>query len=137
MFSVIHAVPAQSFGGEVPEGHGAVTSPAHQEGGVRRQCADSERAALRVLQRRQQLAGVRPPQPDGAVRGAAEQEAAAGAEAAAVDPVAVARQRRVRKLGEVRRVVNAKRFISRAGHQEGLRQGAAADLVRVMSKSAN
>ncbi|MEQ2289726.1 hypothetical protein AMECASPLE_036141 [Ameca splendens] len=46
------------------------------------------------------------------VRGAAEQVTAAGAEAAAVNPVAVARQRGEGKLREVRRVINPKSFIN-------------------------
>ncbi|MEQ2179486.1 hypothetical protein GOODEAATRI_025439 [Goodea atripinnis] len=50
--------------------------------------------------------------PGGDVRGAAEQVTAAGAEAAAVNPVDVARQRGEGKLREVRRVINPKSFIS-------------------------
>lgn len=90
-----------------------------------------------MLQRRQLLTCVRAPHQGGAVRGAAEQEAAAGAEAAAADAVAVTRQRRARNLGEVLRAVNTKAFITGAGGQERRREGAAADFVRVMPESAN
>lgn len=75
------------------------------------------------------------PHDGGAVRGAAEQVAAAGAEAAAVDAVTVARQRGKGELREVGRVVNAEGFVPGAGRQERRREGAAADLVCVVPES--
>lgn len=132
-----HTVPAQCLGGKVPEGHGAIAGPCQQERGVWSQCADSERTAGRVLQRRRHLTCLRAPRDDRAVRGAAEQEAAAGAEAAAVDPVTVTGERRKRQLREVSGVVDAEGFVTRAGRQERRREGAPADLVRVMPESVN
>lgn len=66
-----------------------------------------------------------------------EQEAAAGAEAAAVDPVAVTPERRKGKLREVGRGINTERFITGGGRQEGWREGTAGDLICMMSESAN
>lgn len=88
-----------------------------------------------MLQGSQKLTCVRAPHQDVPVRGAAEQVAAAGAEAAAVNPVAVTRERREGELREVGRVVNTEGFITGAGDQQRRREGAAADLVGVMSKS--
>ena len=127
-----HTVPAQCLAGEVPEGHGAIAGPGQQEGGVRRQCAHSERTAARVLQHRGHLTCPRDPHDHRAVRGAAEQVAAARAEAAAVDPVPVTRQRGEGELREVRGVVNTEGLVPGGGGQQGRREGAAAHLVRVL-----
>lgn len=90
-----------------------------------------------MLQRRGHLTCLRPPGDDGSVRGAAEQVAATGAEAAAVNPVAVTRQRGERKLREVGRAVDTKGLITGGGGQEGGREGAAAHLVCVVPESDN
>lgn len=126
------AVPAQCLAGEVPEGHGAIAGPGQQEGGVRRQCAHSERTAARVLEHRGDLTCPRAPHDHRAVRGAAEQVAAARAEAAAVNPVPVTRQRGAGELREVRGVINTEGLIPGGGGQQGWREGAAAHLVRVL-----
>lgn len=112
-FIMFHsAVPAQCLGVKVPHGHGAIAGSGQQERGVGRQCADSHRTAVRVLQRCGRLTCRRAPDDGGAVCGAGEQVAAAGAEAAAVNRVAVTRQRRVRQLGEVSGVINANCLIA-------------------------
>lgn len=134
--SVGYSVPAQGLGVKVPEGHGAVAGPGQQQGAVRRQRARAQRAARGVTQHRRGLARVRPPHDGGAVRGAAEQVAAAGAEAAAVNPVAVARERRAGELREVRGVVHAQGFVAGAGREQRAGEGAAADLVRVAAEGA-
>lgn len=136
---MIHSptVPAQCLGGEVPEGHGAIAGPCDQEGGVWRQCAHSERTAARMLQHRGHLSGPGAPHHGGSIRGAAEQVAATRAKAAAVNPVVVARERGERKLREVGCAVNTNGLITGRGGQERRREGAAAHLVCVMSKSDN
>lgn len=131
------AAAAQCLGGEVPEGHGTITGPCQQEGGVGCQRAHSERTAARVLQRRGRLTCLRAPHDGGPICGAAEQVPATRAEAAAVNPVAVARQRREGKLREVSGVINSQSLVTGGGRQERWREGTAADLVRVVSKSAN
>ncbi len=88
-------------------------------------------------QHRDRVTRLRAPRDGGPVRGAAEQVAPARAEAAAVDPVAVTRERGERELGEVLRGVNAKGFVAGAGRQEGGGEGAAADLVRVVPERAD
>ena len=90
-----------------------------------------------MQQHRLRVPRVRAPHHHGTVRGAAGEEAAAGAEAAAVNAVAVARQGREGELREVGRVVDAQRFIDGAGRQEGGREGAAAELVRVVPEGAD
>lgn len=86
-----------------------------------------------MLQRGQQLARVRAPQQREAVRGAAEQVPAAGAEAAAVNPVAVRRQRGERQLREAGGgAVDAEALVSGARRQQGRGERAAPDLVRVV-----
>lgn len=82
--------------------------------------------------RRRHLAGLRAPHHDGAVRGAADQVAATRAEAAAMDPVAVTRQRRVGELREVAGAVDADGLVAGGGGQQGGGEGAAAHLVGVM-----
>lgn len=90
-----------------------------------------------MLQRRGHHTCLRSPDDGGSVRGAAEQVAAAGAEAAAVNPVAVTREWGERKLREVRRAVDAEGLITGGGGQEGGREGAAAHLVCVVPESDN
>lgn len=68
-----------------------------------------------MQQRRCHLAGPWAPHHDGAVRGAADQVAATRAEAAAVNPVAVTRQRRVGKLREVDSAVDAEGLVAGGG----------------------
>lgn len=70
-----------------------------------------------MQQRRCHLAGPRAPNHDGAVRGAADQVAATRAEAAAMDPVAVTRQRRVGKLREVASAVDPDGLVAGGGGQ--------------------
>lgn len=89
-----------------------------------------------MLERSLHLTCFDAPHDDRAVCGAAEQEAAAGAEAAAVDPVAVTPERRKGKLREVGRGINTERFITGGGRQEGWREGTAGDLICMMSESA-
>lgn len=90
-----------------------------------------------MLQRCCRLTCVRAPHHGGSIRGAAEQKAATGAEATAVNAVAMARQRRIRKFREVSCAINTESFIPGAGRQEGWGEGTAADLVCVVSKGAN
>lgn len=90
-----------------------------------------------MLQHRGHISGFRAPQPGGSVRGAAEQVSAAGAEAAAVDPVTVTRERGERQLREVGRAVHADGLVTRGGGQEGRRESAAAHLLRMMSERDN
>lgn len=70
-----------------------------------------------MLQHGRDLAGLGAPHHDAAVRGAADQVAAAGAEAAAVDPVAVASQGRVGELREVDRAVDTNGLVAGGGCQ--------------------
>lgn len=90
-----------------------------------------------MLQHRGDITCLGAPRDGGPVCGAAEQVPPAGAEAAAVNPVAVTRERREGKLGEVCCGVNPKSFVNGAGRQEGGGEGAAADLVGVVPESAN
>lgn len=87
-----------------------------------------------MLQRRGHLSGPGAPHHDGSVSGAAQQEAAAPAEAAAVNTVAMTRERGERKLREVGFAIKTNRLIAGGGGQEGWREGTAAHLVCVMSK---
>lgn len=91
-------VPPQRVAGKLPQGHGTVTRPCEQEGRVDGQCAYSKWTPARMLQHGRDLTGIGAANHDGAVRGAADQLAAAGAEAAAVDPIAVTAQGRVGEL---------------------------------------
>lgn len=110
--------PAQLSGGEVPERHRPIGRTGHQVDRVRRQGADPDGAATRVLQDRLDVARHRGPDHRGGVRGAGGQELPAGAEAAAVDAVTVTRQRREGQLGEVPGSVDPDRFVPGAGGQE-------------------
>lgn len=67
------------------------------------------------MQHRRGVAGLGAPHHDGAVRGAAHQVAAARAEAAAVDPVAVAAQGRVGPLREVGGAVHTNGLVAGGG----------------------
>lgn len=86
-----------------------------------------------MLQHRGLLTCLRAPHDSRSVCGAAEQVAATGAEAAAVNSVAMTRQRREGKLRKVCGVINAQGFIDGAGGQQRRREGAAAHLVCVVS----
>lgn len=111
-------VPTQRVSGELPQGHGTVTRPCEQEGRVARQCACSEWTTARMLQHGRDLAGIGATHYDGAIRGAADQVAAAGAEAATVDPVAVTTQGRVGELREVIRPVDTDGLVAGGGCQQ-------------------
>lgn len=79
--------------------------------GVRRQRTDPDGAATGMLHDGLDVARGRGPNHRGGVRGAGDEELPAGAEAAAVDAVAVSRQRRERQLGEVPGVVDTEGFV--------------------------
>lgn len=79
---------------------------------------------------------VHSPRDDGAVRGTAKQEAAARAEAAAVDAVSVTRERGEGKLREVSCAVDTKCFIDGAGGEQGRREGNAAQFIGVVLESS-
>lgn len=128
--------PAQTFGGKVPQGHGAVRRPGNQVSGVEGQRADPDRAATGMLQHGLDVARHHGPDQRGGVGGTRGQELAAGAEAAAVDAVAVTRQRRERRLGEVPRVVHPEGFVARARGQQFAREGAAVDVIPMVLQPA-
>lgn len=88
-----------------------------------------------MLQLRGRLTCLSPPRDGGSIRGAADQVGAARAEAAAVNPVAVTRERREGELREVSRAVHTEGLITGGGGEEGWGEGAAADLICVLSKS--
>lgn len=87
-----------------------------------------------MLQHRHGLTGLGVPHDNGAVRGAADQVAAARAEAAAVDPVGVTAQGRVGELREVDRAVDTDGLVAGGGGQQARGEGAAGHLVRVIPK---
>lgn len=87
-----------------------------------------------MLQHRHGLTGLGVPHDNGAVRGAADQVAAARAEAAAVDPVAVTAQGRVGELREVDRAIHTDGLVAGGGGQQVRGEGAAGHLVRMMPK---
>lgn len=87
-----------------------------------------------MLQHCHGLTGLGVPHDNGAVRGAADQVAAARAEAAAVDPVGVTAQGRVGELREVDRAVDTDGLVAGGGGQQARGEGAAGHLVRVIPK---
>lgn len=111
-------LPAQLFGGEIPESQRPIRRTGNQVEGVRRQSTDPDGAATGMLQDGLDVARDRGPNHRGGVRGAGDEELPTGAEAAAVDAVAVSRQRRVRQLGEVPGVVDSEGFVPGARGQQ-------------------
>lgn len=105
--------------------------------GVGRHCADPDGAPARVLQNGLHVAALHGPDQRGGVGGAGGQETAAGAEAAAVDAVAVALQRREGQLGEVAGVVNPDGFVGGARGEQAAGEGAPVDVVQVVVQRAN
>lgn len=104
---------------------------------VGRHCADPHRASARVLQNSLDVAAVHGPHQRGGVGGAGGQEAAAGAEAAAVDAVAMALQRGEGQLGEVAGVVKPDGFVTGTRGQQAAGEGAPVDVIQVVLQSAN
>lgn len=87
-----------------------------------------------MLQHGRDVTGLGAPHHDGAVRGAADQVAAAGAEAAAVDPVVMTAQGGVGELREVDRAVDTDGLVAGGGCQQTRGEGAARHFVRVLPK---
>lgn len=90
-----------------------------------------------MLQNSLDVAAVHGPHQRGGVGGAGGQEAAAGAEAAAVDAVAMALQRGEGQLREVAGVVKPDGFVTGARGQQAAGEGAPVDVIQVVLQSAN
>lgn len=129
--------PAQSSGWEVPQSHGAVWSTRNQTGRVRWEGAHPHRTPARMLENRLDLTAGHRPHHRGGIGGAGGQVLTAGAKAAAVNPVAMTRERRERELWEVPGGVDPDRFICWAGGQERGGECAAVHVIKVALNSAD
>lgn len=130
-------VPLQLFGWEIPQSQRAVGGTGHQVQRVGRHCADPDGASARVLQNGLDVAALHGPHQRGGVGGAGGQETTAGAEAAAVDAVGVAPQRREGQLGEVAGVVHPDGLVPGARGEQAAGEGAPVDVIQVVVQSAN
>lgn len=107
----LSALPAQLFGGEIPQCQSAIRPTRNQVQRVRRERADPHRTAARMLQDGLDLTRYHGPDQRGCVGRTWGEELSAGAEAAAVDAVAMSRQRWERQLGEITGVVHPESFV--------------------------
>lgn len=105
------ALPSQLFGREIPERQSPIRCTRNQVERVRRERTDPDRAAARMLQDSLDLTRDHRPDHCGRICGARSEELATGTEAAAVDTVAVSRQRWKRQLREVTSVIYPEGFV--------------------------
>lgn len=112
---IIQSVPAQRPGGKIPQRDGAVGASGRQVRGVGGEGAHPHRTAARMLQDGLDLPGVHRPHHRRGIGGAGGQVLSAGAEAAAVDSVAVSGQRGEGQLAEVSTGVNTDALVRGAG----------------------
>ena len=110
-------LPVQLFGWEIPQGQSPIGCTSDQVGRVRRERKDPHRAATGMLHDGLDLSCDRGPDNRGGVGGAGAEELSTGAEAAAVDAVAMSRQRGERQLGEVTGAVDPDGFVPRTRGQ--------------------
>lgn len=93
LMKIIFTLPAQLFGGKIPESQRTIRRTRDEVDRVRRNGTDPDGTAARMLQDGLDVARDHRPHHDGGICGAGSEKLPAGAKAAAVNAVAVSRQR--------------------------------------------